>query len=226
VRTKRIESPVLSREAVVARALDLADAASLEAVTVRRIAQEFGVTPMALYWHFKNKEELLDAMGDALFDDVSADVPSGPWHHQLRDILDRLVGALRRHPGSATLAYRRIMACPSGQAVTEAALRVLADAGFSTRESANLAQQALMTVVTLVANEPGTQPGLGGAELEEHLAQKRAGISALPADRFPHVLAAIDDLLDCADADEFYRFSLDLFIAGAQAMRRKATRVG
>ena len=54
----------LSREAMIDHALDVADTDGLAAVSIRRIAQDFGVTPMALYWHVKNKDELLAAMGD------------------------------------------------------------------------------------------------------------------------------------------------------------------
>src|SRR5215469_5319588 len=49
----------LSRAAVVERALALSDADGLEAVTIRRLATELGVSPMALYWHFRTKDELL-----------------------------------------------------------------------------------------------------------------------------------------------------------------------
>jgi AcrR family transcriptional regulator len=48
--------PALSREAVIDRALDVADREGLAAVSIRRIAQDFDVTPMALYWHVKNKD--------------------------------------------------------------------------------------------------------------------------------------------------------------------------
>ena len=48
----------LSKEVVVECGLALADAEGLEALTIRRLATELGVTPMALYWHFRNKEEL------------------------------------------------------------------------------------------------------------------------------------------------------------------------
>ena len=51
----------LSRETIVASAVALADAEGLEAVTIRRLAQEHGVTPMAMYWHFSDKDSLLDA---------------------------------------------------------------------------------------------------------------------------------------------------------------------
>ncbi|NED59553.1 TetR family transcriptional regulator, partial [Streptomyces sp. SID10244] len=56
----------MNREAVVDRALEIADAEGLDAVSIRRMAQEFGVTPMALYWHFNNKDEMRAALGDRL----------------------------------------------------------------------------------------------------------------------------------------------------------------
>src|SRR5690349_18471231 len=46
----------LSRETVTERALALADAEGIDAVTIRRLATDLGVTPMALYWHFQDKE--------------------------------------------------------------------------------------------------------------------------------------------------------------------------
>ena len=57
----------LSKEVVVERGLALADAEGLDALTIRRLATELGVTPMALYWHFRNKEELLAALGDQVW---------------------------------------------------------------------------------------------------------------------------------------------------------------
>src|SRR4028119_2254718 len=52
----------LTPQAVVEGALALADAEGLGAVTIRRLAKELGVTPMALYWHFRSKDELLEGM--------------------------------------------------------------------------------------------------------------------------------------------------------------------
>src|ERR1700704_1331822 len=73
----------LSRSAIVERALSVMDAEGPDAVTIRRIAQEFGVTPMALYWHVANKDELLAAMGDALLADVVPPPATGSWSTQL-----------------------------------------------------------------------------------------------------------------------------------------------
>ena len=52
----------LTPRAVVEVALTLAESGGLEALTIRRLAKELGVTPMALYWHFRGKDELLDGM--------------------------------------------------------------------------------------------------------------------------------------------------------------------
>ena len=76
----------LSRETIVDRALVIADSEGLAAVTVRRIALEFGVTPMALYWHVANKDELLAAMGDQFFADLKV-AEHEDWVEQLRAIL-------------------------------------------------------------------------------------------------------------------------------------------
>lgn len=101
-RTASTESgPALSREAVIDHALDLADREGLAAVSIRRIAQDFGVTPMALYWHVKNKDELLAAMGERIVDSVELPELAGDGGLQrLRPLLERLVGALARHPAS------------------------------------------------------------------------------------------------------------------------------
>src|SRR3982750_4803148 len=148
----------LSRDAIVERALELADAETLDAVTIRRLGQEFGVTPMALYWHVKNKEELLDAMGDRLFAGLRFEA-DGSWDERLAVVVRELVERLRRHPGSRELAYRRILGCPEGLAVTEYTLRLLRKAGFPRRQTADIATHALQTAVMLVSAEPGAEPG-------------------------------------------------------------------
>jgi AcrR family transcriptional regulator len=61
----------LDREAVVDAALRIADAEGLEVVTIRRLAHELSVTPMALYWHFKDKDRLLAAVADRLWEETA-----------------------------------------------------------------------------------------------------------------------------------------------------------
>ena len=95
-RRKRHNAPTpprvtLTRQTVVEGALALADAEGLEAVTIRRLAKRLGVTPMALYWHFPSKDELLDGVAASLFEkvDLSLGGASGGWQNQLRALLGK-----------------------------------------------------------------------------------------------------------------------------------------
>src|SRR5713226_3132955 len=81
VKTREGERTKLSRSAVVDRALALADSDGVDALTIRRLATELGVTPMALYWHFRSKEELLAGLGDQIWSELDTDVDTAaPWH--------------------------------------------------------------------------------------------------------------------------------------------------
>src|SRR5664279_6064760 len=130
--TPRHESAPLSREAVVDHALAVADADGLSAVSIRRIAQDFGVTPMALYWHVKNKDELLAAMGDRMLDSLVLPADDGKRDlDELREVMAQLVSALSAHPGSTGLAQVRVLQCETGQLLAERALDILRRSGFS-----------------------------------------------------------------------------------------------
>src|ERR687895_2992833 len=86
----------LTPQTVVEGALALADSEGLGAVTIRRLAKKLGVTPMALYWHFRSKDELLDGMAARIFEEVDLSVDaSARWQEQLRALLGSMVGVLR-----------------------------------------------------------------------------------------------------------------------------------
>ncbi len=207
----------LTRDGIVDRAVAIADAEGLDAVSIRRLAQELGVTPMALYWHVQNKDELLAAMGDRLYAGLALPTdPTRPWDARLHELMVALVAGLRRHPALLSLAFARVLACADGLTLTETGLAILREGGFSAREAANIAAQLLRTALGLVTDEPGTEDGR--PELAERLDQKRALIAALPADLYPRLIESGDDLLDCADQAGYDAFGIDLFIAGVRAL--------
>ncbi len=217
----------LNRAAIVARALDIADTEGLDAITVRRISREFGVTPMALYWHVKDKDELLDAMGDALFDgtDTAAD-PALDWPDQLCALVTALVAALRRHPGSVQLAFRRVLANDAGRRLSEHVFEVLRGAGFDVRQTADIGVYLLRTAVMLVDGEPGREVGPTEAERQALLDAKRAALAQLPAAQYPRLRELADALFDCDDLDDYYRFGIDTFVAGVRALQPALTESG
>jgi TetR/AcrR family tetracycline transcriptional repressor len=214
----------LSRDAIVERALSVLDAEGPDAITIRRIAQEFGVTPMALYWHVANKDELLDAMGDAMMAGVTPPPATGSWSTQLRGVVDTLIAALSRHPAGAELVLPRMLMCEPGLRLAEFTLTLLEDAGFTREQAADLARMALQTAMMLVTQLPGSESQAAMAEREALLARKRAHFESLSSDLYPHVRAAADVLTDCNDESAYYGFGVDLYIEGAQALLRRQRR--
>ena len=224
ISTKTATAVELSRAAIVEKALEIVDREGLDAVTIRRIAQEFGVTPMALYWHVPNKEELLNAVGDSFFMGMRPPEPVGPWSEQLRAVIEMLVDRLKAHPGAASLAMPRILSEPDGRDVSEFTVGLLRDAGFGVTQAADLARMALQTAIMLATQYPGAESQAARDERAEIIAEKRAVIKALPIDRYPHLVEAADALTDCEDEKAYDGFGIDLYIAGARAMHRQRRR--
>ena len=221
--TKQTGTPAkerLSRERIVDCAIALADAEGLEAVTIRRLAQDQGVTPMALYWHFKDKDLLFNGIAERLLTDVELpDEGEGrPWDEQFRDLLAAMLVVLRAHPAVADLLHTRFMLSERGLDITERALTLLRGAGFDPEQAAQLAGQALNSIVLLVANEPGVLVGEAADEREQRLRTKRATFQVLSPDRYPHLLASADAFTDCGNVRAYFDLGLDLFIAGVRGV--------
>jgi TetR/AcrR family tetracycline transcriptional repressor len=208
----------------VERALTVMDTEGADAITIRRIAQEFAVTPMALYWHVANKDELLAAMGDALLAGVRPPPATGPWHVQLRGVVDALITELSRHPAAAELALPRMLMTEPGLRLAEFTLTLLQRAGFTRDQAADLARMGAQTAMMLVTQLPGSESQAAMAERDALQAQKRAHLESLPADVYPHVRDAAEVLTDCDDESAYYGFGVDLYIEGAQALLRRSKR--
>jgi TetR/AcrR family transcriptional regulator, tetracycline repressor protein len=207
----------LSRDAVVDGALGLLDAEGLEALTIRRLAQSLGVTPMALYWHVKNKDELLLAVCERVWSLADAGIDPGlePLD-QLRALFLSILSAVRAHPAAAPLLTRSgasyNKACFD---VTEVALKTFGRLGFAPDQAATLCIQALRNLSALAGSEPGApQPGQAGVGLAEKVRTRRATLQALDPAAYPHVIAAAPALTSCEQPDEFYGLGVEVFING------------
>ncbi|HEY2278417.1 MAG TPA: TetR family transcriptional regulator [Streptosporangiaceae bacterium] len=216
------DRPRLTKSAVVGRALELADRDGVDALTIRRLATELGVTPMALYWHFRSKDELLAGLSDHIWDEVDLEVdPQAPWPDQLRAIMESLVAVLRAHPSGAQLVLMHEKEGEGPMRAAELALGLLRGAGFDPEQASEITRTGLWTALSLVMSEPGFEPdvkaSLTDAERAEHQRRKQVKIALLPADEFPR-------LVECAlpfttvNPDFHYRFGIDMFIAGVVAL--------
>ncbi len=226
---------------MVEAALALADAEGLDAVTIRRLAGELGVTPMALYWHFADKQALMGALADSLWevalelveaggdgDGGASGVGGGPsgdgdggasasaWT-ELERLVSALVAAFGRHPTIAPLAPARTFDNPAGLALTERALALLERAGLDPEVAAEAACYALFASIMLVGVRPQAAALEGGISLEEHGTAKRAAIAALPAGRYPRTIAAAGWLVGCDTPEAFEQRGVAMIVGGIRS---------
>lgn len=212
--TKRLDPAQLATSA-----LRLADAEGLEALTIRRLAQLHDVTPMAIYRHFADKDDLLAAVGDRILADIDLPEPNDePWETQLRAVLAAFVAALRPHPKVAGLTLYRILICPDGLALGERTMELLTQGGFSVDDAAEVGRQSLCGLITLVTTEPGANEDTDPIAREDALRAKRASLSALSPHRYPLITSAADTLICPASTDRYYALGIDLAVAGIRGV--------
>lgn len=218
----QVATEKLSKAAVAERALRLGDEEGLEAVTVRRLAQALGVTPMALYWHFKNKDELLVGIVDHVLTDVRADRDAAdPWLTQLRAMVETLVTVMRAHPILADLLHSvEKSEATSFSRATNDALTLLTQAGFSVREGFWVATYLLHGAIGLVAAQPDCPAIVPADQVEEWRRQKRLKMEQLPADKFPMLVAFAATYKEEPDPERYFQFGIDLLMAGVEAIAR------
>jgi AcrR family transcriptional regulator len=209
----------LTPRTVVEGALALAEAEGLEAVTIRRLARELGVTPMALYWHFRSKGELLEGVAARIFEEIDLSVDaSATWPEQLRALLGSMLGVLRAYPSAAILLSTRTVSSEGGLLATEVALDILRRGGFSPAEATQIARHAFSTITNLVGGEPGVVAGDESEELIDARRRARRFMESLPPERYPRLVEAATPLSEGVDLDAYFAFGLDLLLAGIEAM--------
>src|SRR4051812_22729347 len=89
--------PPLSRERVLGTAIRLADEHGLEALSMRKLADELGVAAMSLYHHLPNKDQWLDAMIDVVFSEIELPSTDDEWQTAMRKRAVSTLEALNRH---------------------------------------------------------------------------------------------------------------------------------
>ena len=119
----------LTRQRVLQSAMDLADEAGIDSLTMRRLGEELGVGPMALYRHVRNKDDLIDAMVDIVFVEIGSPA-DGDWKAVMRDRAIAVRDALIRHRWAIGLMESRAHPGPANLAHHDAVIGCLRAADF------------------------------------------------------------------------------------------------
>jgi AcrR family transcriptional regulator len=212
----------LSRERILGTAVALADQGGVESLTMRKIALELGVVPMALYKHVANKDELLDGMVDVVVGEIDPPVVGTDWKTTIRERVLSARRALLRHPWASQVIESRTDPTPTVIEYMDSMIGIFRAGGFSidlTHHTMHaMGSRLLGFSQELFDDTPGDGPQVQAIALE------------WMADRYPHItemVAAInhDDASvvgqGCDDQFEF-EFALDLMLDGLERLRTTA----
>src|SRR5918994_1995281 len=130
-KTKAPRRAPLNKDRVLSAAVALADETGFESFSMRRLASELGVVPMALYKHVRNKEELLDGMVDIVFAEIEDPYSDIDWKAAMRRRAISAREALKRHSWAIGLMESRMNPGPASLHHHNAVMRCLREAGFS-----------------------------------------------------------------------------------------------
>jgi len=122
----------LSREVLIAAALEIADREGLEALSMRRLGKELGVDATAAYRHLPDKKALLVGVVEAVLSGADIETePSAPWQQQFREVARAYRQALLSHsPAVARLAATQPLNTLESLRIVEHAVAVLVAAGI------------------------------------------------------------------------------------------------
>lgn len=202
--------PGLTPERVIDAAAAVADRGGLAAVSMRTVARELGVEAMSLYHHVANKDALLDALADWVFDRIPLPDASRPWREALAVRCTDARATLAAHPWGLGLVESRRSPGASTLRHHDAMLGCLFAAGFP----APLAAHAYSVLDAYVFGFVLTEQSL---PFEAGEASGFVEALALPTDEYPHLAALIAAQVgpDYAYADEF-AVGLELILDGLE----------
>jgi AcrR family transcriptional regulator len=212
----------LTRGAIVEAALHVLDREGVDGLSMRRVADELDTGVATLYWHVRNKGELLQLLSERLAAEVELPEPDpSRWQEQLKDLARQMRESAHRHRDSARISLGRVPSGPTIARFSEWLFELLTPLGVPDRVIAYLGDIASLYVGAYAFEETLGLASPTGEDLppEQIIGMFRDYLLSLPADRFPHVHRAIDDLFG-GDPDERFEFGIDLLLRGVGTYAR------
>jgi AcrR family transcriptional regulator len=207
----------LSRERVLRAAIGLADAGGIEALTMRRLAQELGVEAMTLYYYVAKKDDILNGIVDMVVSEIQLPPSGAEWKGAIRQSAISAHEILVRHPWSASLVL-------SGAGVSAARLRwmnailgALREGGFS----ADMTDHAYHALDSHIMGFTLWEVGMNLGSDEDLKGLAAAFLDELARDELPHLAEHVEQHLKPRRSDDQgeFAFGLDLILDGLERVR-------
>lgn len=203
-------------EMIVRAGLGLLNEVGLEELTLRRLAVALKIQAPTLYWHFKSKEELIDAMATMILAEGAMKLTpaklSAGWEVWVRTFGQGLRSVLLGYRDGARVVAGSRLTDTRYMETTEAIGQALVREGFSARETVVLLSTVYTFTVSFVVEEQAVFPVRGERSAKYDLEGRNA---KLDAKRFPLMRAGGAILFD--KFERRYKESLELIVGGAGA---------
>ena len=219
---QQIEAPrrvPLSRVRVLRAAVALADEAGIESLSMRKLAEDLGVVPMALYKHVANKEELLDGMIDVVVGEIDPPVAGAEWKSAVRQRILSARRALLRHPWASRVIESKKNPTPIVMEYMDSMIGLFRAGGFSV----NLTHHVMHTIGSRVlgfTQELFNDSRTVDPEMPAIMLRELAG-------KYPYVMEIAgaashegESIVGPGCDDQFeFEFALDLLLDGFERLR-------
>ncbi len=231
--TSRRSPAALDRTQIVRAAIAIADAEGIDALTMRRIAQELHAAPMSLYRHVPDKEALVSLMLEEVLGEGGdfPGAPSGDWRADLTWLSHASWALMRRHPWYAEASMVRPPITPRGVAGLEWALSIFDDFDLPIGEKMLMVGAVHFSVIGAAMNaaiEDQTRARLGMSDEQIMHSGARYASRIVESGHYPHVA---EFMLEAPHVDDDERFSplISLVLDGigarlATARKRRPAR--
>jgi len=204
----------LTREVIVRTGLAVLDRDGMDALTMRKVAQELDTGAASLYVYVKNREDLLAAMLDEAFADVIGKVTGDDWRERLTSLVEISVDAMASHRGLALVALGGVPTGLNALLILDSTLALLKEGGLDDA-TASWAVDLLHLHITATAAEQSAHDEMAADGQTEagHLQQANDHFAALPPDRYPMIVSLREQLLS-GSGDQRARWSLNVLLNG------------
>jgi AcrR family transcriptional regulator len=217
----------LSRERILQAAVALADQGGVESLSMRRIAQQLGVVPMALYKHVANKDELLDGLVDVVIGEIDPPLEGVDWKTAVRERILSARRSLLRHPWASQVIESRAEPTPTIIGYIDSMMGLFLSGGFSVdlmHHTMHVMGSRILGFSQELFDDTASMPE------EEAIAMWTE-----MADAYPNIAALVGEISGgailhdegstvgggCDDQFEF-EFALDLVLDGLERLRASA----
>ncbi len=207
----------INSEVIARTSLQLLDDVGLDGLTMRLVAQELGVRAPTLYWHIKNKQQLLDAMATLIYVEAAERLTplhdGASWEDWLADWARDLRQAMLSHRDGARVLAGTYVSHPAVYRAVELTLRILRDAGFTLAEAARGMPTLLHYTIGYTIEEQAHTSAAYGDD-NPYTPERIAG--AIDSERFPLTAEVSGDLLSL-EGDTGFEYGLRIVVLGLRA---------